>query len=107
MAELDGAKANGFAESVVLSVRICGVKPLATQPGDPLWELATRIVEKRTQPGDPVKSILRDLGLLYAGLKRLAPKCVSETPLDQVRKFLNNEVEVPAKARKSIGKSRR
>ncbi len=95
-----------LAHSVVLNVRICKMKQHVKSSSDPLWELATRIVEKRTQPGDQVKSILTDLSLLYAGLKRLAPKSVSETPLDKVRKFLNNEAEVPAKARKSKGKRR-
>ena len=59
--------------------------------GDPLWDLATRLIEKRTKPGDSTKSILRELGDLYAGLKRLAPKSVSDSPLDLTRKFLSGE----------------
>jgi hypothetical protein len=75
------------------------VKPHVQPSGDPLWELATRLIEKRTKPGDSIKSILRELGDLYAGLKRLAPKNVSETPMDQVRKFLSGKSEVSTKAR--------
>lgn len=56
------------------------MKSRARPTGDPLWELATRITEKRAQPGDSIKSILRDLGQLYRGLKRLAPKGASSSP---------------------------
>jgi hypothetical protein len=77
------------------------VKKHVNQSGDPLWDLATRIVEKRVAPGDPVKSILRDLSLFYAGLKRLAAKSVSDSPLDQVRKFLSGESEVSAETHKT------
>ena len=73
------------------------MKPHVQPPGDPLWDLATRLIEKRTKPGDSIKSILRELGHLYAGLKRLAPKHVSETPMDQVRKFLSGKSEASAK----------
>jgi hypothetical protein len=67
------------------------MKPHVKSTGDALWELATRISEKRAQPGDSVKSILRDLRQLYRGLKRMAPKSATSTPLDQVRKFLNDK----------------
>ena len=83
------------------------VKQRVKQSGDPLWDLATRIVEKRIAPGDPVKSILRDLSLLYAGLKRLAPKSVSGTPLDHVREFLGGESVDTARAHKSKGPAMR
>jgi hypothetical protein len=60
------------------------VKPSA----DSLWELATRLIEKRTKPGDSIKSILRDLGQLYRGLKGMAPKSISEPPQEIVSKWL-------------------
>ncbi len=80
------------------------VKPHTQPSGDPLWDLATRLIEKRTKPGDSTKSILRELGDLYAGLKRLAPKNVSETPMDQIRKFLSGKSEVSAEARTAKGR---
>jgi hypothetical protein len=64
------------------------VKQHVKATGDPVWDLTSRIIEKRFKPGDSVKSILNDFTVLYKGLKRLAPKSVSETSLDVVRKFL-------------------
>jgi hypothetical protein len=84
------------------------IKPNSQPPGDSLWDLATRLVEKRTKPGDSTKSILRGLGELYTGLKRLAPKSVSDSPLDLTRKFLSRESEISAvahKAKGSVGRS--
>jgi hypothetical protein len=65
--------------------------------GDPVWDLTCRIIEKRIKPGHSAKSILSDFAFLYTGLKRLAPKSVSETPLDLTRKFLSRRVRAPRK----------
>ena len=61
--------------------------------GDHVWDLTCRIIEKRVKPGDSARSILTDFVLLYKGLKRQAPKGVSETPLDLARKFLSSKSE--------------
>lgn len=74
------------------------VKPNGKPSADPVWDLATRLIEKRAKPGDSIKSILRDLRLLYAGLKRLAPESVSETPLERVSKWLRGDPEGSPKA---------
>jgi hypothetical protein len=73
------------------------MKPHGKPSADALWELAIRLIEKRTKPGDSIKSILKDLRLLYAGLKRIAPKSISETPLEHVSKWLRGESEVASK----------
>jgi hypothetical protein len=61
--------------------------------GDPVWDLTCRIIEKRIRPGHSAKSILNDFALLYRGLRRLAPKSVSKTPLDLTREFLSTKSE--------------
>jgi hypothetical protein len=74
------------------------MKATGKPSGDPIWDLATSLIQKRTKPGDSVKSILKDLRFLYAGLKRLAPKSVSETPLERVSKWLRGDDEGRPKA---------
>jgi hypothetical protein len=67
--------------------------------GDPLWDLATKIIEKRVKPGGSIKSILKDIRTLYAGLKREAPKSLKQTSLELVSKWLRTEAELKPKTR--------